>query len=580
MSDSPLDRRRFLAITGALGVAGLAVNRDALVGLGRGTARADGVDDHLHPERAHHHGGGAPGPAPPRSSSHRGARVDRYTLDLGLRVHRLGPYRARLRTYGLAGQAKTIPGPLLVTRPGNVLRVRMRNRMGPKGSGGALVEANAPAGLDPHNNPHDYNVTNLHVHGLQVRTHIFSPLGSERPDAPMMRIAPGEEQIYEFELPEDHPAGLFAYHPHWHGSTASQVMSGAAGAIVVRGEIDEIPEIAACREFVVAINSIYLHDYRQPPGRFGLEFAPYEPPSRGGFDVPPFHLYTVNGRPVHRVDAPDANGEFTQTTSLGAPTLRMRPGEIVRLRLLNATALDALQIVASDGDMRWFSNDGIQMDEPRQTGRTAEDCVFIPPLGRSEVLLRAPDREGNFGIQVLPNTLSFQPLPAMTLIRVAVRGSRRRGMRFPGRLPRPTREYPLIQPKDVMRERTFEWSVDRPFPTLILDTGFLIDNRVYETDEIAGTTHLGAIEKWTFRNVSPFGHPVHIHVNSMQVVDADLAPTQPRFCDVLWVPGNAERSMYMRFKTWPGKTVMHCHILPHEDQGMMTNFMIARTPGT
>jgi suppressor of ftsI len=65
----------------------------------------------------------------------------------------------------------------------------------------------------------------------------------------------------------------------------------------------------------------------------------------------------------------------------------------------------------------------------------------------------------------------------------------------------------------------------------------------------------------------------------MQVQESYVTPTQPRFCDVLWVPAGEERSVYMRFKEWPGKTVMHCHILPHEDQGMMTNIFIRRRRG-
>jgi suppressor of ftsI len=74
----------------------------------------------------------------------------------------------------------------------------------------------------------------------------------------MIHIMPGESFDYVFQLPTDHPPGLYWYHPHSHGSTAVQAVSGMAGPIIVKGDIDEVPEIKAAREIVLAIQDIGL----------------------------------------------------------------------------------------------------------------------------------------------------------------------------------------------------------------------------------------------------------------------------------------------------------------------------------
>ena len=81
---------------------------------------------------------------------------------------------------------------------------------------------------DP-NNPHCFNGTNLHSHGLWI-----SPTGNG--DNVLLSINPGVSFQYEYNIPPDHPAGTFWYHPHRHGSTALQVSSGMAGALIVRGD--------------------------------------------------------------------------------------------------------------------------------------------------------------------------------------------------------------------------------------------------------------------------------------------------------------------------------------------------------
>src|SRR4051794_425922 len=156
----------------------------------------------------------------------------------------LNGLNAKLRSYN--GQ---VPGPTIFARPGEALRIRVNNSLTPYDSSNWTGD---------HNVPHELNTTNLHVHGLDVAPHLFEPLGTTDPKAPMIHIMPGASYDYVFELPADHPPGLYWYHPHHHGSTVVQAVSGMAGPIVVKGDIDEVPAIKAARDIILAIQDIGL----------------------------------------------------------------------------------------------------------------------------------------------------------------------------------------------------------------------------------------------------------------------------------------------------------------------------------
>jgi FtsP/CotA-like multicopper oxidase with cupredoxin domain len=84
------------------------------------------------------------------------------------------------------------------------------------------------------------------------------------------------------------------------------------------------------------------------------------------------------------------------------------------------------------------------------------------------------------------------------------------------------------------------------------------------------TVKLGALEEWIVRNTSSHFHPFHIHVNDFQVVAFNGEPVAARgWQDTVVLPPNSETVMRMRFDDFDGKFVYHCHILSHEDFGMM-----------
>ena len=137
-----------------------------------------------------------------------------------------------------------LPGSTWELEPGQTLRVELINDLPP------LDHAAHTVAMD---RPHEWTTTNLHTHGLHV-----SPEGDG--DNVFIAIEPGQRHQYEIEVPDDHPGGLFWYHPHRHGGVAQQIRSGMAGAIVVRGELDRVPEVAAAEERLLVIQAIELDD--------------------------------------------------------------------------------------------------------------------------------------------------------------------------------------------------------------------------------------------------------------------------------------------------------------------------------
>ncbi|TWU10080.1 multicopper oxidase domain-containing protein [Allorhodopirellula heiligendammensis] len=177
-----------------------------------------------------------------------------------------GVIDARLRSY----EGRPV-GPTLRVKPGEILRVRLKNQLPPE---------DPSEHPDDINTPHEFNTTNLHTHGLHV-----SPVGNG--DNVLLSVGPGEEFIYEITVPEDHVAGTFWYHAHRHGSTAIQVSSGMAGALIVDspendpGAVDNVPGIKQADERICVFQQI---SYAPPKYAFTLLEAmdnPSEMPTEG-----------------------------------------------------------------------------------------------------------------------------------------------------------------------------------------------------------------------------------------------------------------------------------------------------------
>ena len=245
-------------------------------------------------------------------------------LDLSLTAQTgsvfLAGRRAALYSYN-----GSVPGPRLEIRPGDQVRIRFANRLP--------------------------EVTNLHFHGLHD-----SPSGNA--DNVFLEIPPGENRTYEFSLPQDHRGGTYWYHPHVHHLIARQVWAGLAGLLIVRGELDDIPEIRdADEEFLV------LKD-------FGLD-------ANGDLLTPDPSPQIMQGR---EGDLVLVNGELN-------PTFRIPKDGLLRLRFLNASVARYYRLQLENHPMYLIATDGGPIAEPFEMRE-----LLLAPGERAEVLVRVNGR--------------------------------------------------------------------------------------------------------------------------------------------------------------------------------------------
>jgi suppressor of ftsI len=512
--------------------------------------------------------------------------------------------KARVRAYN-----GVVPGPPLKAAAGGTLRIHLQNSLAPYDSTGWDGD---------HNVPHDLGTTNLHVHGLDVIPHLFEPLGTGNPFAPMIAIKPGEAKDYRFDIPTDHPPGLYWYHPHHHGSTVVQAVSGMAGPFVITGAIDEVPEIKAAREIFLVVQDIGLypsnadvevHDYDPKQNAiwqtFGGNVTIYDPktgqkvvtPLPGGFTTGDYRLryFLLNGQAFFREEHNQTNAgncpssgfapqQCPTPTQFTPQRFTMAQGEVVRFRMLNGNSDDMMPIVVEDHDMHLLAMDGRNFPAVRtiaaQPIGNGNGQVLLGPANRAEFLIKAIAKPGIYRIVELAQTQQFLFSAQKVIAEIEITDEHK-DMALPTRLPLITRYYPLIKPEEIKRIRTFQFS--ETFPGVlnpVVGIDFLINNMQYDEFAVPTVVRLDEAEEWhiVVGNTSAGGtegHPFHIHVNGFEVISIGNQAQPPGLIqDTVWVPQNTTVVIRSKSKQFTGKSVFHCHILPHEDTGMMQNFLI------
>lgn len=510
--------------------------------------------------------------------------VDRYVLDVAFRDLVIGSRQTRLRCYN-----GTIPGPILRTAPGHQFDIRINNALPPNkqpvgggGGGGGHMMSRSQHGrpsVIEQNTPHGFNTTNLHVHGLQVRPHLFAPVGTTVASAPLIKIEPGMDYRYSFVIPGDHPSGMYLYHPHSHGSTLLQVVNGMAGVILVEGPIDHVPEIAAARDIPIAITDLGLFPSLEDPNVWtndptpGKYFNTQTGQPLDGYGLGAYMVQTwlVNGQPVFESDFSTGQQVDRQ---LQVPRISIRPGEVVRLRIANASSDLFIPVALEGHTMHVIAYDGVNLLEPLPMPYAEGQAqAELAPFNRVECLVKG-GTPGVYRLLQLAQSEQFAPVGQRVLMEVVVEGAQM-DMGLPASLPAPSREYPLPQESDVRGHHGVTFSVQFPFNELPTGVGFLLNGLLYDEFRIDHVVREGSVEDWVLYNTSQEGHPFHVHVNSFQVISVGNKVMPPGIIkDVMWVRPNEPVRIRMKFKQWTGKSVYHCHILPHEDTGMMQNFLI------
>ena len=407
-----------------------------------------------------------------------------------------GPLSVAGRQVTAYGYNGGLPRPTLRLRPGDRLQVQLVNR------------------LDA--------VTNLHVHGLHV-----SPEGNG--DNVFLAIAPGESFDYDYQLPEDHPPGVYWYHPHHHGMVADQVFGGLYGAIVV----EDPRQLPVTRERVLVVSDITF----DASGRL----------------KEPSTMAQMMGR----------EGELVLVNGQVQPALTARPGERERWRIVNACASRYVRLRLDGQRLDLLGIDSGRYAEPRRveevvlaTGNRA-DLLVTAAEGASSLDVLGVDRGGMGGM--MGGSVSGDVGPVATF---EVTGAAAAGLPTLPAQPVP-RDLRGVEPA-TRRRLLFSMGMGSG------GMAFTIDGKEFDADRVDQAVALGTVEEWTIGNASPMDHPMHLHVWPMQIVaDAGRPADDVHWQDVVNVPAGGEVTVRVAFDRFGGRTVYHCHILDHEDRGMM-----------
>jgi len=365
--------------------------------------------------------------------------------------------------------------------------------------------------------------TNFHTHGLHV-----SPAGNS--DNVFLTVQPGQTQEFEFRIPANHPPGLFWYHPHAHHFSNEQVRNGMSGALIVEGLLDSFPALRGIKERVLLLKDIQLEH-------------------------------------GHIADRGIGDGTTRTVNGLINPTLALHPGETELWRIGNVGA-NLYYRLRLDGH-RFYQ---VARDGKRLARIVPADELFISPGGRIEVLVQGIGR----GAHAL-RTLAMDTGPAGNQYPAAVLAT----VRVEGEPVRPrTLPTTLLPVEDFRRKVTGH-------RTVVFTEGetadgkdvFYINGKTFDPDRLDTRVRLGSVEEWTIRNESDELHDFHIHQTGFQLVEVNGRP-QPLdgYYDTVNVPVRGEIKIIIPFTdpVMVGKFVYHCHLLSHEDKGMMATIEVTR----
>lgn len=373
--------------------------------------------------------------------------------------------------------------------------------------------------------------TNLHYHGFNV-----TPMGAG--DNIFLEIEPGISFENDFPIPPTHGQGLYWYHPHFDPLLNTQIAGGMSGGIVIGNILAPFPELADIPERILLLKD----------------------------------LKTANGQPV---PDPDPSGPTKRTINgLYQPQITTQPGQLEFWRFGNIGSNIYYEITLGKQPFYIIAQDGNLQNQIIET-----DTLLLPPGKRLEVLVYGPNA-GRYQLR----TRAFNTGPA--------------GDQYPGQLlatvtsqgdpvppiPLPTSFPPLT---DLSHGR-----IDRARTIVFSDTAnpnqFTINGKPFNPNCIDTIVTLGDIEEWTIQNTAQESHVFHIHQLDFQVVEVNGVPVPfTGYQDVVNLPAAASDGTPSEVKVIlpfdnpviVGKFVYHCHIIQHEDQGMMATIYVQEPGG-
>jgi FtsP/CotA-like multicopper oxidase with cupredoxin domain len=279
------------------------------------------------------------------------------------------------------------------------------------------------------------------------------------------------------------------------------------------------------------------------------------------------------------INLPGGSAPTRTINGLTNPPIRSRPGELQIWAIGNLGA-DSFFSLRLEGHRFWvFERDGNFLRKP-----IAQSTLFLPPGARTLVVVEAgaPGRY-YFQTQDVDTGPTGLPSPKARLGTFVVEGPPFLGDRFARRLERPAANIPSIgltgeelRTMPIVRRRTFTFSDAPDF------SAFYINGLTYDPDRIDTKVQLGHVEEWTIKNAAGELHVFHLHQTAFLVKEVNgIQQDYPGLRDVINVPwqigdtpGEVKLIIPFLNPLMVGKFVYHCHIVGHEDAGMMQNIQV------
>jgi FtsP/CotA-like multicopper oxidase with cupredoxin domain len=484
--------------------------------------------------------------------------------------------------------------PNLRVHPGDLVILHLTNALKEVGHGSAVsmpAHAHAHAAANPCTSGVMSPVsTNLHFHGLTI------PPICHQDDVMKTSLQPGDAPFeYRFKVPENEPPGLYWYHPHIHGFSKEQLLGGASGALIVEGIERAKKAVAGLPERVLIIRDLDLVNPDAPPAKsepvvpkFMIDKDGDSANNGTGFGKPAKDL-SINYVPVPYPDYPPA-------------TIEMKPGERQLWRVLNGSAItylnlqvlfnrvpQSLGLVAMDG-VPMNLNDNLKDLVDPQTH------IGLPPGARVEFIVNGPP-EGVTGLLVT-RTVDTGPggendTNRMLAKIVASPNAPEPGTKLdstPTPLPPPNEAWlGTVAPVRVRHLYFSEKLTDPNDPTSAVEFYLTVDGQEPKMFDMSSdlpniVAQQGTVEDWIIENRSSELHAFHIHQLHFLLLDYSGRQVNEDFLrDTVNVPYFDGRSlayptvrlrMDFRDPNIVGTFVYHCHLLEHEDKGMMGSIRV------
>ena len=475
-----------------------------------------------------------------------------------------------------------LQNPTLHVKPGDHLIITVTNNTPDLGF---MMNLDAP-NCGPGGNQMRLNSLNIHYHGTNTSPTCHSD------EVIKTVINSGQTFQYNVAFPTDEPPGLYWYHPHVHGIAEAAVLGGASGALVVDGIENVQPAVSGLRQRILVVRdqpTVQAQEQNLGEG------------SGGDPNGIPFQDVTINNISTNaQTDTTQSPPVTTYTPAI----LQMEPGETQFWRVSNSSSDSILDLqVRFDGVAQTFqvvAIDGVAVnsqDGAQPGGLLSEKHFRLPPASRVEFLVKAPSAHVQLAQLVTQNILTGQDgdddpnrplfniqLTANEAATAAVASDDRVGaftalntnqQRFAGLATAPIAVKRVVF-FDEIQPTTFFMAV-KGQPEQVFNPNA----------PPAITATQGTVEEWTVENHARENHEFHFHQLHFLVEsqnnfainkDAPAPGIVGQYLDMIEVPnwdGNPAHpfpsvTLRIDFRGHDvGTFVFHCHILGHEDLGMM-----------